>query len=742
MPDSQNNLNRPFSLAIDLIRLDIAQPVDEVAIKNVYVDVDDTHIRIAAFDFKSEISADGLIVKLPPTTLGSVYEVRLLSQGSAVLSAYFEMPKDDCFLSDLPLYTAFPPRESYPVDVVNWGDIKGSLENQSDLLEKVFSVSDADNLKVKLDDDFKILNKDISNQKLDTGITATAKFGGVERILADKNAEIISVKDFGAKGDGVTNDSQAIKQAILAGFKTGKAVYIPSSDKPYMVRKNIIKFVGTVELSDSKSLTVYGDGESSLIKMFDGEVTEKYSNLIRFELNQSFNSFLFKDFKLDHNASGSAAPTNDWAYEQSHTISFAAGTGHRIESIIYDSLVIDDPAADGYNHAYAGRVGKIHYKNPIERNRTRKRSSIQETYCSDLTIIDNPYIYSIESEPTVEAKADSRLIVNGGVVTDMDIGVKGNNFKVNVDINKTVVENKFNIGGTAIIRVDSAYLKINKDWNRIQGHTDIKFNKCTIAIHYERGVSYPLRFTRTDRKPANCEFYKCDFIFDSDDEMITTSASLVDNKNGTAISNEDTHLLTYLFEECTFDERATTAIRLDRMGTVNLKNNTYSGTEQAILWADTSTATTRVTIDGGDFSKVTGLGFKSALTNNPESLITLKGDWVGQNALSWDSISGNFSSFGGRIFNTRVSNLVDALPSSALAGDRINTTSDTSLGSVTQYICTSTSKSSAEWVCSKQAGIASYQTDSLPLLTPNDVGARAIDSTLNKTVTWTGAAWI
>ena len=150
MPDSQDNLNGVFSLAIDVIRLGITLPVDEVTVKNVYVDVDDTHIRVVPFDFTADIDASGLIVNLPPTTLGSIYEIQLLSQGKVVLSAYFDMPKSDCFLSDLPLYTAFPPRESYPVDTVNWGDIKGDFVNQTDLSGLIFTATEANQLKQEL----------------------------------------------------------------------------------------------------------------------------------------------------------------------------------------------------------------------------------------------------------------------------------------------------------------------------------------------------------------------------------------------------------------------------------------------------------------------------------------------------------------------------------------------------------------------------------------------------------------
>lgn len=74
--------------------------------------------------------------------------------------------------------------------------------------------------------------------------------GAITRALTDKARDIVSVKDFGAVGDGVTNDRNAFDMALAAH----SAVFVPSGT--YYIN-------GTLVLKDKQSL--FGVGQSSVI---------------------------------------------------------------------------------------------------------------------------------------------------------------------------------------------------------------------------------------------------------------------------------------------------------------------------------------------------------------------------------------------------------------------------------------------------------------------------------------------
>lgn len=78
--------------------------------------------------------------------------------------------------------------------------------------------------------------------------------GAVTKTMQDKVREHLSVKDFGATGDGVTDDTAACQLALNRAGVAGGSVYFPAGD---------YKITGAGLIIPLEQITIYGDGKST-----------------------------------------------------------------------------------------------------------------------------------------------------------------------------------------------------------------------------------------------------------------------------------------------------------------------------------------------------------------------------------------------------------------------------------------------------------------------------------------------
>jgi hypothetical protein len=112
------------------------------------------------------------------------------------------------------------------------------------------------------------------------GVTYNPPFtGGVAYPVCEKLAQTVSVKDFGATGDGVTDDTAAIQAAIDAVAPLGKAIYFPSG--VYITTQT----VGLTK-NDTQQFGLHIVGENNIYT----EIKANHSAGAVLALNRSFGS--------------------------------------------------------------------------------------------------------------------------------------------------------------------------------------------------------------------------------------------------------------------------------------------------------------------------------------------------------------------------------------------------------------------------------------------------------------------
>ncbi|MFM2007596.1 MAG: hypothetical protein RLZZ09_3251 [Pseudomonadota bacterium] len=134
--------------------------------------------------------------------------------------------------------------------------------------------------------------------------------GAVTRTAQAKMRETVSVKDFGAVGDGVADDTAAIQAAIDYAETGDVSVYVPAG-----------QFTHASTLTVPRDVTIYGEGESSRLH-YSGSgvgirIQGQRSSLRRLKLRTSNSAATVCAVKFD-------ASVNDLLYWRLHQVTISA----------------------------------------------------------------------------------------------------------------------------------------------------------------------------------------------------------------------------------------------------------------------------------------------------------------------------------------------------------------------------------------------------------------------------------
>lgn len=399
--------------------------------------------------------------------------------------------------------------------------------------------------------------------------------GGSVIFLANGNvAELIigdsvNVHQFGAKGDGITDDTAAFDMAILYALKHNMPVQLLA--EVYIIASRHIS-LHPYSIPEGGSLIINGVGKSSVIKRKDNSVTGDTQSLFVAQPNSSNTTNValvqFSNLKIDSNATNNTPVDSGYTYEHCADVRIRGIATSKIDNVIIENVWATDGVAD---HFYFPASGDA-YVNTVKINgffvdyRNRTRSDICVTGYVQNMIVSNIKCVVFEYEYNVSAQnVTGNLLMTNCVLERLDliayIFMQLENVITTVD---TCFRSMTGIVNNCVLAHGTV------EWERLR---DIRFYNCIFNLNGINDSSY-LEIEET----AIAYFSNCKFnVMDDGGDY---------NLIHKDVSGVATNYLE--FDNCEFDTKATKAIRHERSGTLVVKNCEFRN-EKAITFYSSST---------------------------------------------------------------------------------------------------------------------------------------------------------
>lgn len=359
---------------------------------------------------------------------------------------------------------------------------------------------------------------------------------------------------YGAIGDGITDDSNALLECFTDAITNRKVVYIPNG--LYICDNNVLDFT----LTDDQFLCVVGDGPSSCIKRKDQTAGADWKILINIKTSSSatknISSVEFHNLKLDGNARKQPLPETNFGFEHSATLRVIGNSASRIERVLVDNVVIDDNVADGLYFPGSGSayIDDIFINNFVTYTRNRVRSDICFTGYPESIFITNCKVLSFEFEYNTSPDVPTNVYISNLECETMDVIGTMRLEAVNLTITKQCYL------GRVLGNIADSYITISDRRIRIGNitFTNCEFHLIEIPAETEGGVPSVQALTIEYAGTTVC-LRKCRFVIDGSAEAYT--GYLIEAIIGTILCIDD----------CEFDNRAI-GIHADRCEKITVKN--------------------------------------------------------------------------------------------------------------------------------------------------------------------------
>lgn len=563
------------------------------------------------------------------------------------------------------------------------------------------------------------LRSDLSDPTGGAGLVAfrQAGAGATLRTAADKLRDVVSAHDFGAVGDGVTDDTLAIQTAITYCIQNGKSLYVPGG--VYIVRPHTHGYIYLNNLTaHGQGLTMYGDGRGKTIfREGSGETAAggRFTTMFYCWLDDPasrmfrYGSFTFRDMTFDKNGRSNGTEPSPYAWEGAHIIKFqgAAGTPS-IDAITFERIELVDKIGCGIAVGPTDVVCRSLTLKDIQsrehpsvaNGNFSRKGCIEVAIDSDLTVFDGVNCQYSQIERT-DAYDPARVMRFKGKDSNVDVfeytyggassGVNEGNSNIFIEVSGMTCLENFVVRGVRI-KVSNSTLVCKLDMYPLE----MVAEGCTFRLPYSVAtgdvtpvyIARPTAYTVAPR----AKFIGCDFLIDA--ASVTPAADSFLFRS----TNQPSNSADILFHGCYFDPRAYGVCSPYLHGgryTFDACRMAANASGRAVDAGTYSTFTSSVRLLNCDFSNVDGdwLYIRPAVANYH---VTVTGDY---SASAWRANSNNAPNVLPEQYVGRPRLTGNAPPTTGkwFVGDRI-------------YRATPAAGGSEGWVCTATAGGASVGT--------------------------------
>lgn len=373
-------------------------------------------------------------------------------------------------------------------------------------------------------------------------------------VYGSGTSENLSPNMYGAKGDGVTDDSDALLACFTDAITKGKSIFIPSGT--YICDNNKLVF----ELTDGQFLNVFGEGPTSCIKRKDQTADADWRILINISANSSntedISSIEFHHLKIDGNARNQPMPETNFGFEHSATLRIIGNSASRIKKVVVDDVVIDDNVADGLYIPGSGSayIDDVFINDFVTYTRTRVRSDICFTGYPESIFVTNCKVPNFEFEYNTSPDVPTNVYISNLECETMDVIGTMRMEAVNLTVKTHCYL------GRVLGNIADSYITISDRRIRIG---DITFTNCEFHLTEipaeTEGDPPSVQALTIEYAGTKACFQKCRFVINGDAETYTGYLIKADISTILCVDN------------CEFDNRAT-GILADRCEKITVKN--------------------------------------------------------------------------------------------------------------------------------------------------------------------------